>query len=73
MKQQKIINGINVGDRVCARHDGTHPKGWIRGRVMTNDAEKCVIRQDNGLEAIVFGDISGSSFRGWDNVTVTHV
>ena len=55
METRVTVQNVKVGDRVSANFKGAHPDGAVIGEVIRNDEKCCIVRQDNGLTATIFG------------------
>lgn len=73
MERKKTVVGVSYGDRVTANHIGSHPSAGVTGRVIRNDEKCCIIRQDNGLTATIFGELNDNSGRSHPGVRVTKI
>ena len=73
MELKKTVEGVSYGERVTANHIGCHSEAAIMGTVVRNDEKCCIIRQDNGLTATIFGSIESIAARHYPGVRVTKI
>ena len=71
--EKKTVENVEIGDRVLARHIGTHPCEWVEGEVVENNAQKCIILKDDGLTVTIFGDTGHYPERNSSGIKVTRV
>ena len=73
METKKTVKGVSYGNRVTANYTGCHPSSGVTGRVIRNDEKCCIIQQDDGLTATIFGDLRGTPSRNHPGVKVTKI